>query len=492
MKTLLRLLSFFAAATTAFAAEKPLWIACGPAALVKAVEPLAELRRAEGMEAIISNEMPRQAVANASRRPDFLLIVGDDDPKAPADAPWRVPAAHVEFHRWNPRDRPQFASDFASAGLDRDGLPILAVGRIPARTPEEVQRVVAKILAWEKQPATRASLSLPMWAGDPMYDPKFTEMFMGFFFAQIGKNAPVWLEPWIECGDQKHSLCGWPAGQAATFDARTAQGGLFAGMMGHGGHDLFCSIPKTGGGYFGYYNADARALTAGAVRPPQVIFACSCGYFDYSRERCLAEELLLAPAGPVLTVAATIESHPLTNFYTATNLLRLLRQADGPIHFGDLWLDAQRSMRRRTDVLLEMMLKGVEGNYGAAMDPQELKQDQCSLYAILGDPATRLHTPRQLAVRVEKSTHGYTWEVTPPPGAKSLTVEYRDPEPAFDVRPSGADEATSRALQAKANAALAFRPIPVEGWKGETDRRGVLRFVTEVNGELWVAGAEAK
>jgi hypothetical protein len=482
-------------ATLPAAEVKSLWIACGPEELLKAVEPLAELRRGQGMEAVIFPGSPQEAMQSAKRRVDFLLIVGDDlrAPADPATAKWRVPAARVEFHRWDPQHRPNFASDFALGGLDADGIPYSAVGRLPVRTPEETRQLVSKILAWEKQPATRADLALPMWAGDPMYDPKFTEIFMGFFFAQIGKNAPAWLEPWILCGDPKHPLCGWPAAQARVFNERTAQGGLFIGMMGHGGHDLFCSMPgRAGGGYFGFYNADARTLTDGPVRPPQLIFACSCGEFDYPRGRCLAEELLFAPAGPVLTVAATIESHPLPNFYSATNLLRLLRNADGPIRFGTLWLQTQRTMRRRTDFLMETMLKGVEGNYGAAMDPQQLKQDQATLYAILGDPATRLRTPRKLTVQMEKTPAGWAWNVTPPPGATRLSVEYRQPEPAFPERPAEITEAAARELLAKANAQLAFQSLPAEGWRGQTEKKGVLRFVTETDGEIWVGAAELK
>ncbi len=496
VKILLFALLVFTANLSA-AEVKPLWIACGPEALLKAVEPLAELRRSQGMDTILSSDSPADAMMAAKRPTNFLLIVGDDDLRAPADAAtatWRVPSGRLPFHRWDPKHRAEFASDFALGGLDADGVPRVAVGRLPVRTPEEAQRVVAKILAWEKQPATRADLALPMWAGDPMYDPKFTEMFMGFFFAQIEKNAPAWLEPWILCGDPKHALCGWPASQARLFDERTARGGLFIGMMGHGGHDLFCSMPRPGG-YYGYFNTNARVLTDGPVRPPQLIFACSCGEFDYPRGRCLAEELLFAPAGPVLTVAATIESHPLPNFYSATNFLRLLRDADGPLRFGTLWLQTQRNMRHRTDFLMETMLKGVEGNYGAAMDPQELKQDQATLYAILGDPATRLRTPRKLVVQMEKTASGWAWNVTPPPGATGttkLTVEYRELEPAFAERPAEIAEAAARELFAKANALLAFHPLPSEGWRGQTEKKGILRFVTEAGGEIWVAGAELK
>ncbi len=262
-------------------------------------------------------------------------------------------------------------------------------------------------------------------------------------------------------------------------------------MMGHGGRGLFCSVPKFGG-WNGYFNTDARALTQGPVRPPQIIFACQCGEFDAHAGRCLAEELLLAPAGPVLTVAATIESHPLTNFYSATNLLRLLRNVDGAVPFGTLWLQTQHAMRKRTDLLMESLLKGVEGSYSAPTDPKELKTDQATMYAILGDPATRLHAPRKLEVAMEKTARGWAWTVTPPAGATRLAVEYRNPEPPFAPRPAGVDEKTSGELLAQANAALAFRPLPAEGWHGETEQRGLLRFITETPDGIWVAGAELK
>jgi len=42
------------------------------------------------------------------------------------------------------------ASDDWFADLDDDGLPNMAVGRIPVRTPEDIAAVVTKILGYEK------------------------------------------------------------------------------------------------------------------------------------------------------------------------------------------------------------------------------------------------------------------------------------------------------------------------------------------------------
>lgn len=477
------------------AADKPLWLACGSGDLLKAIEPLAALRRAQGMEVLILPHLPAEALAKSPRRPDFLLVVGDDEAGAKHTATWLVPAQRLPMARWSQKQRPDYATDFAWAGRDTNGIPLTIAGRLPVRTTEETKLVVDKILAWEKRKPSRLDLTMPVWAGDPAYAPKYTEIFMAFFFAQISKNAPPWLEFWMLSGDPVHPLCGWPADQARVYDERASRGSLFSGMIGHGGEDLFCSI-KSRGVWSGYRNPDTRALTAGTVRPPHVIFACETGRFDMKNGvRCLAEELLLAPAGPVLSVAATNESHPLPNFYTATNLLRLLRSTDGPARFGRVWMDAQRDTRRRTDLVMEALLKGVEGNYGAAMNPQELKHDHMSLYTIFGDPATTLNAPRKLTVRVEKTATGWLWEATPPtgvPASAKLEVQHRNPNPEFAVRPATADEKTSRDLFAQANAALTFQPLQTTGWRGETKTPGLLRFIVETPDSLYVAGTELK
>lgn len=485
------LLFFFVSVVSSHGTDRPLWLACGPAELLTPLKPLGEWRQQGGMEVLIVPGQPEAALRQAPRTPDFLLIVGDDDPTA-ADATWRVAAPRLPMSRWSPKQKTDYPSDFALTELDARGLPRFAVGRLPVRTAEECTTVVNKILAWEKLPATRASLSMPMWAGDPAYDPKFTEMFMGFLFAQLRKNSPIWMEPWLVSGDQRHPLCGWPTEQSKLFDQRTGEGALFAGMMGHGGKALFYST-KLERSWYVYHAVNATGLKEGPVRPPQLIFACECGVFDLPKnERCLAEALLLAPSGPVLTVAATNESHPLPNFYTGTNFLRVLKDSDGPVAFGTLWLRAQQEMRKRTDLVVETLLKGVEGNYGAAMDPQALKQNQASLYTIFGDPATALQAPRRLEVKIERTASGWTWQVTPPNGANGarLIVERRNPDPIFAERPVGVTQEDSRALFSAANKAIAFQPVAAEGWSGQTSEPGVLRFLVENSTGLWAAGVE--
>jgi Peptidase family C25 len=481
-------------AATLRAGPKPLWLACGPAGLLTAIEPLAEHRRAEGMEVLTLPLGPLDALARSPRRPDFFLIVGDDEKAGVAEAPWLAASARRPYHHWQDPRKTQFASDFALAGLDRDGVPLVPTGRIAARSPAEAAQIAAKIIAFEKLPPP--PLGLPIWAGDPRYAPEYTERFMAFLFGQVQRSAPPWVEPWVLSGDTKHVLAGPFAAQARTWNERTGQGAMFTGMIGHGNWNLFESY-RAGGKPRGYFLDDAKVLADGPPRPPHVIIACNCAEFVRPGAPCLAEELVLAPGGPVLCIAATEESHPLPNFYTATSLLRRLQSADGPVRFGRLFLDAQRDARRRSDLLYELLLRDAEGRLNKARsDIETLKTDHAAIYAIIGDPATRVLLPRALKVTTARNADGWSWHAEAPPGARRLVVERRIHAVDFPPRPANADDSTTAALFVKANEALAFRPLAtVEAgaeWRGHIAEPGIVRFVAETEGGTHVFGVELR
>ena len=56
---------------------KPIWLAVVKPIFVEALTPLANERREEGFDVIVSTLPVDQALAAAGRRPAFLLLVGD-------------------------------------------------------------------------------------------------------------------------------------------------------------------------------------------------------------------------------------------------------------------------------------------------------------------------------------------------------------------------------------------------------------------------------
>jgi hypothetical protein len=137
---------------------KPLWLVVGREDLVKPIGPLAEYRREEGFQVVVSTRGVEEALNAAPRQPEVLLLVGDDEPGKQA-APWYLPAKRMKLYRWRQAQREEFASDAAWGDLDGDLIPEVAVGRIPARSAAEVELAVKKILAFERRPASETNLT---------------------------------------------------------------------------------------------------------------------------------------------------------------------------------------------------------------------------------------------------------------------------------------------------------------------------------------------
>jgi len=470
------------------AEQKPLWLAVARPELAEPLKPLAEKRRSDGFEARVVTHTIEEALAQSTRRPDFLLLIGDDEP-GKEGAPWYLPAKRKTLYRWRDVQPQEFASDAAWGDPDGKGVPAIPVGRIPARTREQVEVVVRKILAFEAQPPTPADLNAAMWLGSPGYNAAIDAIATSLGVTMVQANGPPWLSPWFLSGNPADPLCGWPTAQAANFTRQMRQGGLLNVLMGHASPDAFTSM-KLAGKRFTYTAADAaRWLGDGSPVAPMIFFSCWSGNFARPAP-CQAEALLFLPGGPVAAIGATTESHPLTNYFTSVCLLNAL--AGKEKRLGALWLRVQREARVARDLVMEMMLRDVEGKLEKDINVEKLRRDQTLMYAVLGDPATLLRLPEPLEASVERTATGWRWRVKRPPGANRLEVGYRKP-PVFTVPTAGppANEKEANEALGAANAAYAFavQPSPPDDapWQGTWERPGWLRLVATGPGSLHVA-----
>ena len=477
----------------AAAEQKPLWLAVGKVDLVKPLEKLAEKRRGEGFEAVIATDTIEKALAAAPRRPDFLLLVGDDQPGKEAEA-WYLAAKQRELYRWRQAQRREFASDATWGDLDGDLLPEVAVGRIPARTPTQVEIVVKKILAFERQQPTEADLQLPVWGGSPEYGAAIDAIASELLLGMIRANAPGWMQPWIISGNPHHPLCGWPPDQPALFSRQIRSGGVCGVLMGHAGAESFFSMSHVGQPIWYTARGAEAELAEGPPSAPLVFFSCESG--DFARPTpCMAEDFLFFPGGPVATIGATTESHPLTNYFSG---LHLLRELDGSeTRLGTVWLAAQRKAMKARNFLVERVLRDVEGKLEENINVDHLRRDQMLMYALLGDPATRLRIPQPLRASVQRTPAGWRWTAERPAGATRLHVGYRSAAPrsaAQQQRPAQPKQA--RAAFEAANAALAFTALPSppeQGpWEGTIQKPGWIRLVAAGGEQFHAAVIEAE
>ncbi|HUT28338.1 MAG TPA: C25 family cysteine peptidase [Sedimentisphaerales bacterium] len=484
-------------ATTALAQvqgteHKPIWLVATRPMFVQALKPLADMRRKDGFETVISTEPVSEALDGLNRRCAFLLLVGDYQAGA-SGQPWYVPAQQRQLYKWRAAQQEEFTSDGLWADMDNDLIPDIAVGRIPVRTAEQLKLVIEKIMAFEHRPPTPDDLGLTIWAGSPAYNQVIDGMATWLLLNTVLREAPGWAPLWAISADPMHPLCGWPPEQNSVFAQQLKRGGMMAILMGHGTRDSFFSM-RFRDETISYGLRDAeQGLTGAAPGPPTVIIACSCGDFA-GADNCLAESLLLTPAGPAAVIGATTESHPLTNYFSGLCLVRQCCRTDKRL--GSMWLAAQRKAMETRDLIMERLLVNIEGKLEEKMDMTKLRRDQILMYALLGDPATRLPIPDKLQGRIERVEGGWHWQADKPEDANRLCVSFRPSGLNFPTveLPLAQDGAHKRFEQA--NAVLGFDSIGEfageEPWKGRVNAEGTLRLVAAGQKRIYAVAFELK
>ena len=478
---------FFSEISVVFGAgAKPVWLAVARPMFVEGLRPLAAHRAREGFETVISVKDIKTSVAEMKQKPAYILLVGDYEPGREQEG-WYLAGQRRRMYRWRWSQREYFVTDVVWGDWDGDGRAESPVGRLPVRTVGQLRELVDRIIAYENQPMRRSDLRLPIWTGTPDFNPILDGLVTQLGW-QAGKSgAPVWSDLWVILSNCSHPLCGWPPDQPALFSLQIQSGGFLAAMVGHGIEEHFYSM-KHDGEHVVYEAADARRyLSPEKQSIPLAIIACYCGNFGGAKP-CLAESLLLTAGGPPAVIAATTESQPLTNFYTCVSLLKHLDY--GPKRLGDLWLTAQNGMLGMRTIVLERLLKHVEGKLEAELDIAKVKRDQMLMHAFLGDPALRMRLPERLEASLEQTSTGWRWRVKKPEGAQRLYVEFRK---EIGVMSASAERSTSAQFErefAEASSQLRFGTLEEldssVDWEGEIHQSGTLRLVAECKSKLYV------
>ena len=330
------------------------YLALGPADLLAPLQPLLQSRSAQGLqpqaipiEAIydqFGEGLPqpeavqnflRFAVQNWQPAPRFVLLVGDatHDPLGYTSDPQanRLPTFFV-----NTVFGGETASDVIFTQLDEDALPDLAIGRLPARTPRQVQMIVEKILAYEQSPRDQEWQTRILAIADGQ-EPSFQADAQAFLDLFSDLYSLELFAPLAGAGDSP-----------SLISARLQNGNLLVAYFGHGsvkmwGKDQLFTVE------------DVSRLNNGERLPVVLNLTCLTGLFTHPKVASLAEALLWkADGGAVAVFAPTSLTLPGDqSFLTRAFGEAFLAEPNLPL--GDLLLEARRQIPVATAGALDVM-----------------------------------------------------------------------------------------------------------------------------------------
>lgn len=287
-----------------------------PAAFKTSIQPLVNLRTAQGMRVSVvdvqdvydefsDGSMTAQAIhdflayayANwQTPRPAYVLLVGDGNFNFKNYSPYTTETNYIPpYMRVVDPWLGEVASDNQLVTLDAGSiLPSIAIGRLPALSTTDVTSMVNKIVAFES--ATGTWLSKVAFSTDAAFASNGTPDDAGNFFALSDLVASnqyyvpppltidrIYYNPCTTC-TQPYSTYGSLSAAHTALLAAINGGRLIVNYVGHG------AITRWSGGIL--LNTDAASLTNGSKTPVLLPMTCYDGYFQFPGTSSVAEAMV--------------------------------------------------------------------------------------------------------------------------------------------------------------------------------------------------------
>lgn len=341
--------------------------------------------------------------ANSAGGLKYVVIIGDapsaGDPRDVVTRS-RVPTNYVLAKvnvRWGPEK--EIASDTPYGDIDGDGLPDVAIGRIPARSAAELAAVCRKIVRYE-QIADHGPWEkcLNIVSGSGGFGAVADSMIQAAGKQVIQQTVPRDYDV-RHISDVMTSAKEPDQVDFVTRARRELNGGGLAWVyVGHGLPTQLVYAANEKGFKSLLSSSDVAELHCGPHPPLAVLVACYTGAIDAPRG-CLGEELLRAEEGPVAVIAATRVTMPYGNTTMACELLRACFR-DRPATLGDVMrLAQQRVSTPLTKEQLEKdQLRATLDGMAQLLSPAPAdlpgeRREHVLMYQLIGDPLLRLHRP---------------------------------------------------------------------------------------------------
>jgi len=331
------------------------YVAIGPPDLLKPIEPLLELRREQGMRAI---SMPvetiydyynyglpepeairsylRYAVEEWENPPEYVLLVGDAtyDPRGYISTP---EANRVPTFMLNTMYGGETASDILFVLLDNDQLPDLAIGRLPARVPGQVQNYVDKVLAYEQLTDPQEWQQRVLAVFDPqemIYQSEALSFLERFPDQYLKDKYPEDINSQVD---------------PESLIQEIHKGNLLITYFGHGSVNVWGKDQI-------FSTDDVKGLSNADRLPVMMTMTCLNGLYTHPETESLAEALLWQEDGGAIAVLApTSLTQSLDQRFLNQAIVDTLIE-DQNLALGDILLTSQRQIPTDNPGAYEVML----------------------------------------------------------------------------------------------------------------------------------------
>ena len=384
-----------------------------PRIFLQTLQPWLDHRTAQGHQLVIvdSDGGPRSirnVIRQAARAGQlkYVVLVGDAEPSAHLDplaqarsVPTFLREARVNI-KWG--SEPEIATDSPYTDLDGDGVPEMAIGRIPANSNGELRRFIQKVLAYERQPRVGAwqnKVNFVAGVGD------FGAIADAMIEATCKKIITQGIRPEYDIsmtyGSWRSPYCPAPRQFRDITINRLNEGSLFWVYMGHGRLDSLDEIrlPNQDTSLPIFERQDIIRLNCRWGHPIALMLACYTGAFDHSQE-CLGEEMLMSPSGPVAVIAGSRVTMPYAMAIMGAGMLESF--FDGKCTtVGDLLLQGKQHLARgQSDkVINRKLLDSLARTIHAHKDDVAAERlEHILLFNLLGDPLLRIPKPKKVRV----------------------------------------------------------------------------------------------
>ena len=394
------------AAQTEAAEQRPRWLAIIAPGLVDAVQPLVDRRRDEGFAVhlrTVANEDDWKSQlewiksqVGDSPASTYLLLVGDWF--AASKNCYVAPALGKQGRM---HGKP---TDFAYTLPKVAGDATIAVGRLPARSPDELRAMIAKIVRFEEQKIGPWSNRVNLWVGHPggksVIEKKVAEtVIQGTIGSKLRSISPMWnVRTLVDFPGTPYTVPRDDFANRVAEDLRDGQ--CFSVYAGHSGAAGFWSD--------GRYVMPRDTLASLRIKHSAGVFVTT-GCFACQLTGTDGQGYLLTgirnPHGPAACIGPFAESYAAHGQLVMDALVKCLatEQLSGG-RLGFSWLAAQRGIAQGPMPPLTFWLYDQADGSRGRVPLADQRLEHLEMWTLLGDPALRIPAlPPTLEVAVTRA-----------------------------------------------------------------------------------------